>query len=108
MLFLIFILNISIVNADKIEKDNIFIDPYEDESEFLMFAKKDEKIEGKVTSDIPVNIYILTSDNYYSSSTNKDYSKAVYSRESVTSQSFSYKITDDQTYYLIISTHIIH
>lgn len=99
---LILLIGISTAAADKVEKDDVEIIADDTESEMLFFANKDDKVEFKVKSDIPVNAYIITSDYYSDATWNKDFSKAKLSKVGITDSSFSYKIPDDQSYYFII------
>lgn len=99
LLGLIILSCLAIVSADTIKKEDVEIDPEDNEREFLLFVNKDDKVDVKVTSDIEVNVYIFDSDDW---SFSPDYSKAKISKEGITSTSFSYTIPDDDTYYLVI------
>ena len=100
-LVIILLLGLSVVAAgDTTEKTDVSIDPEDDETVSLFLANKGEKVDVKVTSDIPVNVYIIASGDY--SYIDDDYSKAKKTVEGTTSTSFTYKIPDDQSYYLII------
>ncbi len=71
------------LGAETTEEDDVEIDPEDDVSESLVFTRKDDDIKVKVTSDIPVNVYIIRSEDYVGSSFDKDYSKAKYSKEGI-------------------------
>ncbi len=100
MIVLILLLSIPNTAASTTEKKDVQIDPEDDEFASFTWAKKGDKVDVKVTSDIPVNVYIILNTDY--SSFDNDYSKAKKSEIGKTSTSFSYKIPDDQTYYLVI------
>jgi len=92
---------------DMISKDDVTIDAYEYEDETLFSALEGDKVNVKVSSDIPVNAYILLSDDYYDlgygSVPDADFSDAKMAQTGITSEiSFSYTIPDDQNYYLVI------
>ncbi len=101
---LIMLISIGGAYADTIEKEDVVISPGEDEGESLTWGDKDDKIDIKVTSDIKVDVHIMTRDDYLAvSSISPDYSKAKVSKMGVTSTEFTYTVPDDQTYYLVIS-----
>lgn len=87
------------ISADTIKREDVEIDPEENESVNLLFVNEDDEVDVKVTSDIEVNVYIFNSDDW---SFSPDYSKAKISKEGITSTSFSYTIPDDDIYYLVI------
>jgi hypothetical protein len=97
---LLLLLSMSFVSAADIEKDDVTIGPEDYEREMFLFADKDQKVDVEVTSDIPIDVYIIASDDIDYST--PDFSKAKVKKEGVTSASFSYTIPDDQTYYLYI------
>jgi disulfide bond formation protein DsbB len=97
---LLFLLSTTFVSAEMIEKNDVKIDPEDYEDELMGYASKDEKIDVSVTSDIPVNVYIMASEdvNYFKPDFNKEKKK----KEGVTSTSFTYTAPEGQSYYLYI------
>ena len=101
LVIMILVINIPNIEADKIEKKDVKIDPYDHVGDSLWAADKGDEIEIKVNSDLPINVYILTCDDYLEFF-GPNVSKAKYSVEKVTSTKFTFKIPDDQSYYLVI------
>ena len=95
-------LNLLFVKAEDTVKKDIEISREDFISESFSYIEKDDKIKIKVESDKPVNIYIIAEDDYLDAFGSKDFSDAKSPKEGVTSASFSYKIPDDQDYYLFI------
>ena len=87
-------MSISNVTADNVESD-VTIDPGEEESDLLVFTRSGDKVEISVTSDVPVNVYIMKSGDYYPYSSGNDFSEAKHSVLGTTSTKFAYKIPDD-------------
>jgi flagellar basal body-associated protein FliL len=102
--FLILTLILISISADAAttKKSDVQIDPGDEERDMLLGANKNDEIDIKVTSDIPVDVYILTSDDYWNFP-DPDYSNSKLSEKGVTTAKFTYKIPDDDTYYLVIS-----
>ena len=96
---LIFISN---VKGDKTEKKDVKIDPSDYVGSPFLFTEKGDEIVIKVDSDLPVNIYIVTSADYLELY-GPDVEKAKYSEINVTSTEFTYEIPDDQLYYIVIT-----
>jgi hypothetical protein len=99
-ILLVFLLSAAIVSAGTIEKDDVTIDPEDYKRETFYLTDSDQKIDVKVTSDIPVNVYIMASEDV--DYTSPDFTKAKVKKEGITTTSFSYTVSDDQTYYLYI------
>ncbi len=103
LISLIMLISIGGAYADIIEKKDVVISPGDDVGERLLWANKDDEIDVKVTSDIEVDVYIMTRDDYLDvSPLFPDYSKAKISKKGVTFTEFTYTIPDDQSYYLVI------
>lgn len=84
---------------EKEDGGPVKISPEDDYWCFFMTDRGD-KLDLKITSDIPVDVYIMEQYDY--DPPNPDFSKAKYSRMGITSLSFTYTIPDAQTYCLII------
>ena len=97
---LVFLLSAAFVSAGTIEKDDVTIDPEDYKRETFYLADQEQKVDVKVTSDIPVNVYIMASEDIDYST--PDFTKAKVKKEGITTTSFSYTVPDDQTYYLYI------
>lgn len=92
----------SAVSAEeKITKNGVTIDPFEKESESLYSGDKGEKVNVEVDSDIPINVYIMTQEDYFKIP-EPAYDNAKVSKEGITTTSFSYTFPDDQNYYLVM------
>ena len=100
-LCLLFILCIENVEAATTEKLDVQIDPNDYVGDPFWSTSKGDKIDVKVESDLPVDVYIVSSDDYFELY-GPDVEKAKYSEEGVTSTKFTYKIPDDQSYFLVI------
>lgn len=106
VLILIFIgSNLLIFVSAGIEKKGVTIDPLDYESDSLWLTDKDDEIEFKVESNIRVDVYIMTSDDYLDDVVGfvPSYENAKHSEKGITSIKFTYEIPDDQSYYLVIS-----
>ncbi len=92
------------VTADTTSKQDVSIYAYEDKGESLFYATEGDKVDVNVESDMPVDVYIMLSNDYYSidSGPGTDFSSAKYSNTRITSLTFSYTIPDDQSYHLVI------
>lgn len=93
---------VSVVNAATTEKKDVEIDSEDDTSEILFLATKDDKVDIKVKSDIPVDVYIMESGDYWANLGGDDFSDAKVSKMATTDTSFTFKIPDDQSYHLVI------
>jgi len=108
MLFLLITSCFSMIaNAETYEKENVIINPYDIESEWLLWISKDRETQFNITSNISVNIYIMTSDAYgdigYSSPYDEnDFNVNLVEKKNVQESSFTWTKPDDQTYYLVI------
>jgi hypothetical protein len=98
-LFLIlFIGNSQAYSTDKMD---VKIDPGDYVSDQFWISSKGDEIDVSVDSNIPINVYIVTSDNYNRPS-KSDIEKAKYADYNETYTEFTYRIPDDQTYFLVI------
>ena len=93
--------------ADIHEEKNVIVKPYDIESEWLLLISKDREVQFNVTSTLPVNVYIVTSDAYFdigwsSPYDEEDFAINVLTRKNVEEIYFSWTKPDDQSYYLII------
>lgn len=87
------------VAGDTTKTDKI--GPNNDVGESLFLARDGDEIDVEVTSDIPVNVYIMRSEDY-KFGYDPDYSDAKLSKEQITSTEFTYEIPDERSYYLVI------
>ncbi|MEA3558327.1 MAG: hypothetical protein U9R75_03645, partial [Candidatus Thermoplasmatota archaeon] len=71
------------------------------ESASLIMADKGEGVDIKVSSDGPVNVYIMKNDDVPFMGT-PDFSLAVYEKLDLTDTSFTFTIPDDDWYTLVI------
>ena len=92
------------VSADSmLSYSNVSLSPDDtiEHSVYDTFWNYDDKtVDVEVTSDKPVDVYIMSNANYIFGGTN--FAGASYKEEGVTSTSFTYEITDEQAYYLVI------
>ena len=67
-------------------------------------SNKEDQIEVKINSDIPVDVYMMAEDDWtsYLHYPNPTFEDAKYSEEGITSTSFIFTVPDDQEYYLVI------
>lgn len=94
-------------NADTYDKLNFILGPHDIEDTSLFALAEDRETQFNITSNIPVHVYIMTSDAYFniwlSSPYNEDaFSVNVFEKKNITDVSFIWILPDDQSYYLII------
>jgi len=108
VILLFILLGSTLAYADIHEEKDVVIEPYGYEDEYLFMVAKDRPTQFNVTSDIPINIYIMTSDEYFDISysfdnyTESDFAINVFEKKDVTKIPFLWNKTDDQSYYLVI------
>jgi len=93
--------------AETYDIQDKIIKPYDIEYKGLYSLAEDRETRFNVTSDIPVNVYIMTSDAYYdiwllSEYTTEDFTVNVLQKKNVMDTSFTWTKPDDQSYYFII------
>ncbi len=93
------------VEAKKTEVKDLKIDPEDFYNSLFWSTDKGDKIEVKVESNIPVDVYIGSADDYLGDGATPfpDYSDTKYSEKGVTSTSFTFTCPDYKIYILIIS-----
>lgn len=96
-----------IVDAETYEEKNVIINPYDVESELLWLISKDRETQFNVTSNISINIYIMTSDAYLDigfipTHEEEDFDINLVEKKNVREASFTWTKPDDQSYYLVI------
>lgn len=106
-LFLLVTLCFSIIaHAEVHEEKDVVIQPYDIEAEWLLLVTKDREIQFNVDSNLPVNVYLMTSDEYFDMGwtpyEEEDFVINVLEKRNIAKTSFSWTKPDDQTYYLII------
>ncbi|MFO8051530.1 MAG: hypothetical protein R6V01_07525 [Thermoplasmatota archaeon] len=91
----------SVCAAEMIERNNVSVSSDSTETHlFGLFIEQGDDIDIEVESDLPVDVYMISMSSYTSFS--NDFSGAVYSKEGVTSTSFTFTVPDSQSYYLVI------
>ena len=89
-----------------IEKNDVRVDAGDYTSEWLLWVSKGEEVEIEVTSDVPVNVYIMDTTAYYGIGSGpyseSDFSSNEYQKLQVTDTKFTWTQSDDDTYYLVI------
>ena len=89
------------------EKFDFILGVHDIESKSLYSLAEDKETRFNVSSNIPVHVYIMTSDAYYdirysSSYDEDDFSVNTLEKKNITDISFTWTLADDQSYYLII------
>ncbi|MCJ7570346.1 MAG: zinc ribbon domain-containing protein [Candidatus Thermoplasmatota archaeon] len=92
--------------ADIKEKNNVIIKPNDIESDALFTTIKNKETQFNISSNLPVHIYIMTSDAYFDALwypyDENDFSVNVYERKKVQVTSFKWTQPDDQSYFIVI------
>ncbi len=107
VVLLLILLGSTLAYADIRKEKDVVIESYEYEDEYLWISKN-RPTQFNVTSDIPINIYIMTSDEYFDISYSfdkyieSDFAINVFEKKNITMVSFLWNKTDDQPYYLVI------
>ncbi len=89
-------------SAERIEKKDVAIAPggYKDE---VLFAKKGDELDIRVRSDIPIDVYVISEENYNSTEPSEsNFSNAVFTGEDVKTLDKNWTKPDDQTYNLVL------
>jgi hypothetical protein len=92
------------VNADMTTRSNVYIDADDYDYELFLLADKDDKLEFElISSDQPVDVYVLDGADY--NFLDPDIADAKIKKEGVTTTTFEYKFPTDGSYYLIIENN---
>lgn len=91
----------------RYEKFDFGLGVHDIESKSLYFLAEDKETRFNVSSSIPVHVYIMTSGAYHdiwlSSPYNEDdFSVNTLEKKNITDISFTWTLSDDQSYYLVI------
>ena len=92
---------ISIQNVGATKYNDVIIYPRGTEVSDWLPDYEGAEVEVTVTSDIPVNVYIFSADDDWSSSS-AEFSEARVSKIGITSTKFTYTLPDDNDYELVI------
>ena len=93
-----------IVEARTTEKLDIHLDPDDFIGDSLTGASRDDKVEFYIESDNPVDVYIMTNEDYRDDviGPDPDFKYAKYSEFGVTSTTFTFTIPDDGLYVIVV------
>ena len=95
-------------HADSMyEKFDFVLGVHDIESKSLYSLAEDKESRFNVSSSIPVHVYIMTSDAYHDIWLSSPYDKDDFSintleKKNITDISFTWTLSDDQSYYLVI------
>lgn len=105
LIMILFASTIPTVEARSTEKLDVHLDPNDFVADSLTGAFRYNEVSFKIDSDHPVDIYIMTNEDYRDDVVSffPNYKHAKYSEKNVSSTSFTYKIPDDALYVLVIS-----
>jgi len=89
------------------EEKNVIIKPKDYRSDMLWLTSTDRETQFNITSDHPVNVYIITSDTYSNIGWSYphdegDFTPNVVEKKNITDTRFTWIKPDDQSYYLVI------
>ncbi len=105
LILILFASTVPTASARSTEKLDVHLDPDDFVADSLTGAFRNNEISFKIDSDNPVDVYIMTNEDYRDDVVSffPNYKHAKYSEKNVTSTSFKYKIPDDALYVLVIS-----
>ena len=89
------------------EEKNVIVKSYDYKSDMLWLTSTDRETQFTITSDYPVNVYIMTMDAYLDIGWSPPYDEGdfatnVVEKRDITDTQFTWIKPDDQSYYLII------
>jgi len=104
-LILLFIsTNFLIVNATTTQKLDVHLDPDDYVADTLTTASRDDKVEFYIESDNPVDVYIMSNEDYRDDviGPDPDFRYAKFFSLGVTHTNFTFNIPDDELYVLVV------
>lgn len=93
------------VEARTTQKLDVHLDPNDFVSDSLTGASRGDKVEFYIESNNPVDVYIMTNEDYRDDviGPDPDFKYATYSDLNVSSTTFTFTIPDDGLYVLVVS-----
>jgi len=90
------------IKGDETEKKDVHIDP-NDFTDDLLWSSKGDKVRIQVDSDIPVDVYVINSDDFNMFDLSlSNLSRASLTEKDITSLDTNWTQPDDRNYYLVI------